>query len=343
MQGEIATAIARAIKVKLTPQEQGRLASARPVNPEAYEAFIKGMFYLHKDTPEDVETAMPYFELAREKDRDYALAYVGIGMVWGFRGMLGVVPNREALPKVQEAALKAIELDDTVAEAHNLLASYRTWGEWDWAGGEAEFQRAIELNPNHTHTRAFYSVFLTAMRRPQEARAQIDRAMELDPLSSFYQGIYGGQLMRVRQYDDAIAQLRKAHGTEPHLHGYSLWVAFHQKRMYEEAVAEAEKYFAVMGHSEVAEALTRGYDEGGYLRAMRLAAEKLAARSNALPARIAALYAHAGQKDRALDWLETGYEEQDQLMVDLGVDPTYDPLRSDPRFQDLLRRMNLPE
>ena len=184
------------------------------------------------------------------------------------------------------------------------------------------------------------------MRRPQEAREQIDRAMELDPLSSFFQGIYGVQLMRVRQYDDAIAQLRKAHGTEPHVHGYSLWVAFHQKRMYEEAVAEAKKYFAVMGHSEVAEALTRGYDEGGYLRAMRLAAEKLAARSKlttALPTRIAALYAHAGRKDRALDWLEKAYEERVTTIAHLRADPNWDDLHDEPRFQDLLRRMNFPD
>ncbi len=183
------------------------------------------------------------------------------------------------------------------------------------------------------------------MGRPQEGRAQIERALELDPLNAFFRGVYGWQLMIMRQYNDAIAQVRKAHGTEPHPHVYALWAAFHQKRMYEEAVAEAKKYFAVLGHSEVAEALA-GYTEGGYPRAMRRAAETLAARSKlsyVLPTQVAALYAHAGEKDRALDWLETAYQERDPLMVYLNVEPTWDSLRDDPRFQDIVRRMNFPE
>ncbi|MFQ5818342.1 MAG: protein kinase, partial [Terriglobia bacterium] len=347
LHSEVARAIAREIKIAVTPEEEARLARTRSVNPEAYEAYLKGRVHWYKLSPQDIETAARYFELAREKDPDYALAYVGIGHVWGARGILGVVPNREALPRAKAAMLKALELDDTLAEAHNALAKYRTWGEWDWAGAEAEFQRAIELNPNNADTRVFYSLLLlTVMRRPQEARAQIERALELDPLNSFFQGVYGWQLMLVRQYDDAIAQVRKAHGTEPHSHVYALWVAFHQKRMYEEAVGEAKKYFGVLGHSEIVEALARGYAEAGYRGAMRLAAETLAARSKRtyiLSTQVAALYAHAGQKDRALDWPEKAYQERDQMMVYLGAHPVWDSLRDDPRFQDLLRRMNFPE
>ena len=346
LQNEIVTAITREINLQLTPQEQARLASARPVNPEAYEAYLKGRFYWYKLTPEDLDTAMKYFQLALQKDPEYALAHLGIAYSWAGRGAVNAEPPREVFPKAKTAVLKALELDDTLAEAHRLLAIYRTWGEWDWAGAEAEFQRAIELNPNNADTRAYYSILLsTVMRRPQEAREQIDRAMELDPLSSFFQGIYGGQLMRVRQYDDAITQLRKAHGTELHPHVYNLWVAFHQKRMYEEAVAEAKKYFAVMGHSEVAEALTRGYDEGGYLRAMRLAADKLAARSkrtDVKPTQVVQLYAYAGEKDRALEWMEKAYQARDSQLVYLNLHVFWDSLRDDPRFQDLLRRMNLP-
>jgi TolB-like protein/Tfp pilus assembly protein PilF len=347
LQSEVAQAIANEIRVTLTPEEQARLASARPVNPEAYEAYLKGRFHWYKiTTPQDMETALEYFKLALEKDPDYALAYVGIGYVWGGRIALGVVPPREAWPKAKAAALKAMELDETLAEAHDILATVLTWFEWDWPGAEAEFQRAIELNPNYANARVFYSIFLTSIGRPQEGRAQIERALELDPLNSFFRGVYGVELMFMRQYDDAIAQVRKAHGTEPHPHVYALWVAFHQKRMYEEAVAEAKKYFAVLGHSEVAEALARGYAQGGYAGAMRRAAETLAARpklSYVLPTQVAALYAHAGEKERALDWLEKAYQERDMYMVYLSVDPTWDSLRDDPRFQSLLRRMNFPE
>ena len=247
LQGEIATAIAREIKVKLTPQEQTRLASARQVNPEAYEAYIKGMFHLYRVTPQDLEIAMNYFQRALEKDPNYALGYAGIARVWTSRQQMGFVPPHEAGPRAKAATAKALELDSTLAEGHHRVAVVRGWTDWDWEGAEAEFRRALEINPNYAQARAVYSHLLMIMRRPEEAMAQIERALELDPHNPKYQAFYGADLELLRRYDDAIAQLRKAHGTEPHVHGYSLWVAFHQKRMYEEAVAEAKKYFAVDG------------------------------------------------------------------------------------------------
>ncbi len=208
--------------------------------------------------------------------------------------------------------------------------------------------RAIELNPNYANARVFYSLFLTSLGRPQEGRAQSERALELDPHNARFLGHLGLQLFWQRQYDEAIAQYREVLRKEPDnaITHANLSRAFRQKGMYEEALAEARRFFALRGDSEVAEALERGYAQAGYAGAMRLAAETLAARSKRTyvqPTQIARLYARAGEKDRALDWLEKAYQERNGQMVYLNVEPTWDSLRDDPRFQSLLRRMNLLE
>jgi tetratricopeptide (TPR) repeat protein len=251
---------------------------------------------------------------------------------------------------LREAALeKALELDNTLAEAHAALAGYRCWGEWDWKGAETAFRRAIELSPNYPDARAFYSHFLNMMRRPEEAMAQIERALELDPLSALFQAFYGVDLMIVRRYDDAIAQFQKVLRTVPN-HGVALnmiWIAFHNNGMYEEALAGAKAWYAVFyRYREVEEALARGYAEGGYRRAMSCAAEALEARSGTTyvsPWEIAELYVLAGKNDRALEWIERSVEARDPNIVYIGVFPEFDSLQDDPRFKDLLRKMNLPE
>jgi len=348
LQSEMARAIAQEIKVILTPQEESRLASARPVNPEAYEAYLKGMFHLYKLSPQDSEIALQYFELALEKDPNYALAYAGISQAWSVLQQMGFVPPSEAAPKAKAAVMKALELDSTLAEAHYTLAAFRTWTEWDWEGAETAFRQAIELNPNYPYARAGYSHLLNIMRRPEEAMAQIERALELDPLNTLFQAFYGSDLMFVRRYDDAIAQFQKVLRTVPN-HGVALnmiWITFHNKGMYEEALAGAKVWYAAVGYREVEEALARGYTEGGYRRAITRAAETLEARSGTtyvLPQEIAQLYVLAGKNDRALEWIERSVEARDPNIVYIGVLPEFDSLRDDPRFQDLLRRMNLPD
>jgi TolB-like protein/Tfp pilus assembly protein PilF len=348
LHSEVARAIAREIKIAVTPEETRRLASARPVNPEAYEAYLKGWFHLYKLTPESLDIALQYFELALEKDPNYALAYVGIAETLGTRGHIGLVPPREAFPKTKAAALKAIELDDTLGEAHDILANVRFYLEWDWPAAEREYRRAIELNPNYAEVRRTYSLFLASTGRREEALAEMERCLELDPHNSLFQFNFGLRLLELGRYDAAIAQLQKVLRTDPNFaFGHrGLWAAFHQKRMYEEAVAEAKKFFALRGDSEVAEVLARGYAQGGYAGAMRRAAEKLAARSKLTyvqPTRVAHLYANAGEKERALDWLEKAYQERNSQLVYINVAPQWDSLRDDARFQDLLRRMNFPE
>jgi serine/threonine protein kinase len=347
IQDDIAQSIVNALKIEVLGEKEAPLVKAHTEKPEAYEAYLKGLFHYWKLSPEHVALALDYYQLALEKDPHYALAYTGISSVWVTRGILGIVPPVEAFPKVKEAVLKAQELDDTLLEVHYSLAIFRFYFEWDWGGAEIEFQRAIELNSNNANIHLIYSSFLDMIGRPEEGVSEIERALELDPLNFFAQGIYGLHLFNSGRYDDAIAQFRKTLRTEPNfpLAHEGLWVAFNQKRMYEEALAEAKKYFDVLGDREVAEALERGYAEAGYPRAMSLVAEKMAERSKQTyvqSTQIARMYDHAQEGDQALEWLEKAYKEREPAMVNLNVWPQ-GTLRDDPRFKDMLRRMNFPQ
>jgi TolB-like protein/Tfp pilus assembly protein PilF/predicted Ser/Thr protein kinase len=346
MYGEMARAIAGRMQVKLAPQEETRLASAHQVNPEAYEAYLKGQFHLYKLTRPDLESALQYFEFALDKDPNYAQVYAGIAMVWAGRQQQGFVSAGEATPRAKAAAAKALELDSTLAEVHYTLASIRSWIDWDWEGGEAEFRRAIELKPNDPYPRAYYSHLLYMMKRPEEAIGQIERALELDPLNALFRGFYAMDLMYARRYDDAIALLRDTLRTSPNdlVALSTLRSAFHMKHMYKEALEVWKASYAARGDHEAEEALARGFAEDGYRGALQRAAETLAVRSRTSyvpPWQIGTLYTRAGEKDKALEWLEKAYEAHDQNMPYIAVDPIFDILRDDPRFQDLLRRMKL--
>jgi len=346
MYKEMARAIADKTRVKLTPQEEVILASARQVNPEAYEAYIKGRFYWYKLTQQDLEIALQYFELALEKDPNYALAYVGIAQFWVGRQQQGLAPYSEAAPKAKAAILKAVELGSTLAEVHFTLALI-TCMDWDWESAKTAYRRAIELNPNDPDARAFYSHFLFWMRHPEEAMEQIERALELDPFNAFFRDIYAMDLNFARRYDDAIAVLRETLRTAPNdwTALSTLRSAFHQKGMHEEALEIWKRSYAAKGDREAEEALARGYAEAGYSGALSRVADTLIARSRTTYVtswQIGTLYTRAGKNDEALEWLEKAYEEHDGNMPYLSVDPIFDGLRDDPRFQDMLRRMNLP-
>jgi TolB-like protein/Flp pilus assembly protein TadD len=342
--GEMARAIADNAKVKLTADETTRLAAARQVDPEAHEAFLKGQFHWHKFTEKDIDTALRYFELALEKDPEYAPAYAGIASVWGARTYFGVLP-RKAWPRSTAAVEKSLELNRMSPEAHFWLAGAATWFEFDWEKAEREFLLTLELNPNYAQARVFYGLFLTGMGRFEEAKAQMRIGIELDPLNSMYLSYRGLAFLRGRQFDEAIAQFQSGLALQPDFADAlaGLRGCYHQKAMYQEALDVSRRLYATTGDRDLLDALDRGHEAGGYREAMRQAAEALAARTNpAYSLGIATLYVYAGEKEKALDWLEIAFQEKMQDLVYLNVYPHWDPLRDNPRFRDLIRRMNFP-
>jgi TolB-like protein/Tfp pilus assembly protein PilF len=348
LQGEVAQAIAREIQVTLTPGEESLLSRRRQVNPEAYDACLKGMAQVYKLTPASLDRALQYFELALDEDPDYAMAYAGVSFVWMARATATVaaaLPD-EAIPMAREAASRSIELDSALAEPHFALAGVATWYDWDWVTAEREFTRALEINPNYSDAHVFYGLFLTGMKSLPEARAHLGRALELDPLNFMYQTYLGKAFERSRRFDEAIIQYERGLSLEP---GFvdalsGLLNSYHAKGMYDDALDSAKRLFVAKDENNVLAALEGGYLDGGYSEAMRRAAETLAAPLNSAYAlRIAKLYTFAGEKEQALEWLEKGYQKRLQNMVYLDVSPKWDPLRKDPRFEDLIDRMNFPE
>jgi len=347
MYGEIARAIAGKLQVELTAEEKTRFDQARQVNPKAYEACLLGWSHWSKLSPADLETAKQYFESALEEDPDYALAHTGMFLALITPAQIGLVSPGEIMPEAKPYLLKALELDDTLAEAHFAMAAMKTWFEWDWEGGEISFLRAIELNPNYAMSRAYYSNMLCYLKRNEEAAAQGALALELDPLNSLFMSMYANTLLYLRRYDEAIAQSRNALRTSPNnpqAHA-ALWIVFHLKRQYDEALDGAKAFYAALELTPVVEAMSSGYETGGYPGAMLAAAEILAAISQQVyigPCFIAYPYAAAGETEKALEWLEKGFEIRDLNMPYMAEPIFADLLGEEPRYQDLLRKMNLP-
>ena len=345
---DVTRRIADEVGAVLSAEARARLAERPAVDPQAYDANLKGQFHLGRQSSSDLDAALQYFDLALEIDPSYALAYVGIAQVWSRRQLFGIVPPDEARQRVKAAAQQAIQLDNTLVEAQHRLASIRTWDEWDWEGGEAGYQRVIQLNPNYPAARRGYASLLEILGRPDEAMVQIKRALELDPFNEGFQGDYGAMLIRAGRYDEGIVQIQNALKTAPNapgLHG-PLRNAFLAKGMNEEALAEWKWLFFAPGERGLAEAMDRGYAEGGFREAVRRTAEMWAARSDTIyvpPHGVAALFAAAGEHDRAIDWLERGVQIRNtNIPGAISIGPIFDSLRDDPRFQDLRRRINLP-
>jgi TolB-like protein/predicted Ser/Thr protein kinase/Flp pilus assembly protein TadD len=346
MYSEVAQEIAREIKIGLTQEEETRFAGARQVDPESYDAYLKGLPHLKKTTPEGLKIALQYFELALELNPNNALAHVGVASVWNLRHNLGWQPRQEAKLFWKASIDKALEIDNTLAEAYEVLGCYRCWAEWDWEGAEKEFQQALRLNPNFAGAHHSYSVFLSYMGRTEEALPHMELALELDPLDPLSYHFYGRILIENRRYDDAIAANRTALEIEPNLPLAlsGIATALAHKGMYDEAHAIWQEVYA--DDIERTNALEDGFEKAGHKGAARALADLEAAwygkpGKNVGAMGIASKYNVAGEYDLAIDWFEKAYEEQAIQMTSIGGFG-WDHLRSYPRFQELLRKMNLP-
>jgi TolB-like protein/Tfp pilus assembly protein PilF/tRNA A-37 threonylcarbamoyl transferase component Bud32 len=345
LQNDIVGAIARAVNLRLTPREQVRLAGARPVNPETYDLYLKGMSDLNQYTPEAFKTGMDYLYLAVEKDPSDARAWAALATGYGYLGH-APSPPPEALPRAKAVALKALELDETLAEAHTALAEVKMYYDWDFAGAEQSFRRALELNPNLAEAHAHYGWYLDLFERTREALAEMRRSVELDPLRPIYRAWLGTYHLWLGQNDAAIAEAQKAIDLRPDfpMALLALGAAYGAKGMLHEAIAAHEKAAAKQRRGT-----GRLWLAGTYARAGREddARKILAGLKEDVQTWdawfIAEAYAALGEKDEAFRWLERAYEYRHSFLPWMGRNPAYKPLRSDPRFRDLMRRMNLPQ
>ena len=338
LQSDVAGGVARALALTLLPAEQNRLASARRVDPEAYEAYLRGRFHWQTMGPEGLAAAMSYFQLAVQKDPNYAAPYTGMGAVWGLRCNSGVMPCPEALPKWKAAIRKARDLEPNLPEVQAHVAAMAFYVDWDWASAEREFQRAVSLDPAFPDTHMWYGEFLTSLGRFDEGIAEARRAADLDPHNSLYQFLVGRGLLMARRDDEAIAVMQDVLKRDPARRNaqVQLGIAFARKGRHEESFALMKR-----NNPNLADVLTRAYAEGGYQRAARVRADVAAAQSRDAFG-VAGFYARAGERALTLDWLEKGYEQRGPGIVHLRVDPTWDALRDEPRFQALMQRLKFP-
>ncbi len=345
LQDEVARAITQEIRINVTAQEQGRLNSASAVNPEVYQLYLKGRFFLERRTEAGMKKAVECFEEALQKDPNSALAYSGLADAYGLLGAFSFLSPKEAGPRARAAAMKALKLDDTLAEAHAALAINMDGFEEE----EKHFKRAIELNPGYANAHLWYARDLSRMGRVDEALKEILRARELDPLSLIINDNVGEVYGWARQYEKAIEQLRKTLEMDPnfartHL---DLGVTYEYKGMFDEAIAEFQKARELGGENwpELRVPLQRAYEASGYRgyyqEQLRLLKER-SKQSYVAPASIAMIYARLGDRESAFAWLEKAQRERTGLFF-IKVEPVYDPMRSDPRFRDLLRVAGLSE
>jgi len=349
LQGKVARSIAGEIGIKLISQEQIRLASARPVNPEAYQAYLKGKYYTNKWTEEGFKRAVASFQQAIDFDPTYAPAYGGLAEVYMWLAVWGLQPSAETYPLAKAAALKALQLDDGLAEAHAVLGQIKFAFDWDWSETDQELKHAVNLNASSSAAHFWYGLFLTAMGRSDEAISETRKALELDPLTPTTNLQLGWVLYYARRYDESIAQLKKTLELAPDLGYANMELAWNYagKHMYAEAVAECQRAVSLApGEQVTLGSCGRVYGLAGrHQDALRLLdrLKRLSARGYVDPYNVAILYDGVGEREHVFEWLERGYREHSPSLYGLRIDAWSDQVRSDSRFQDLLHRMNFPK
>ena len=346
VQNQIVVSIAEEINATLRPEERQRFSIQQEVNPDAYEDYLRGLFHWQKLTPEGLRLALKYFESSRDKDPSYAPAYAGISMVWGGYLQMGLLPTSEAKPNAMEAAKKALELDSTFAEVHYMQALMFGWWDWNWEKADQEFKKTLEINPSFTDALAYYSHILLIRNREQEAMTQIKNAIELEPQNILFQGLYAQDLNFTRRYREAIEVINNAMKSDPEnpILLSNLRTSYHLNKMYNEAFNAWKKWYESKGDQEAIDALILGYEEGGYRMALQKTGELLEARSDTSfvpPWQIATTFTRAGNREKALEWLDKAYDAHDANMPYISCDPIFDYFEDDPRFLSLLDKMDL--
>jgi TolB-like protein/DNA-binding winged helix-turn-helix (wHTH) protein/Tfp pilus assembly protein PilF len=346
LQRDVAKAIASEIKVHLTPQERQHLANARPINPDAYNAFLLGDYHSSKRNLAAMDKGIQYFQEAIRIDPSYAQAYAGLANAYIERDIWGGLGVGKSADQVRAATLKALELDGELAEAHALLGQIHFQYDWDWQSTEAEYKRAIQLNPNLAASYVRYAYFLQAMGRHTEALAAAHHAVELDPLSASNISDEGRILYRARQYENAVARYQRALELDP---GYlpalgRIAEAYEQLGKFDQALAYVERLQRTASDRRLGlRPLARIYARMGKQREVLEILSTI--EKNGAPGgdefALAAIYSALGDRDRAIAALEKGVQAR-SLLPFVFVDPQLDPLRSDPRYSDLLQRMGLP-
>jgi len=345
LSSEVAQAIAREIQVTLTPEEQARLTSARSVNPEAQELILKGSYYYNKWSKEGWDRASEYFQQAIKVDPNDARAYVGLANCYDCFGFYGYLSPKEGYSKGMELAKKALEIDDSLPEAHESLASNKLYWDWDWAGAEEEFKRAHALNPNLVGANE-YAWLLMAVGRFDEAIAEAERTLRLDPFTVLTNMTLAHFYTHARQYDQALAQWQRflELGLDDAMAYSGFARVYELMGKFEDCLRFRQKAMTLRGEPpEDIEALGLAYSESGPKGYWMWHLDRLKGRYDRNPTNTAIYYAQLGDKEQAFAWLEKAYEKHDMELFRLKYNPRFDPLRNDPRFVDLLRRMNFPE
>lgn len=348
LQSEVAQAIAREIRITLTPEEKERLASVRPINPDAHKAYLKGRFLINKFTEVSVRNGMKSFRQALVIDPGFALAHAGLAEAYDILASAGWISPQEGWPRVKKEAEKALALEETLGEPRVLLADYKFLVAWDFKAAEREFQRAIELNPGNSTAHQYYAIFLSAMGRHDQAIEVNRHALELDPLSLSINQSMGAIYRFARQYDLSLEQLKATVEFDPNFAWtyWSLGEAYVRKGMYEQAVGEFQKALDLSGENMalIQADLACSLALWGKKKEAQSILEDLLSQSQekyVSPFSMATIYAALGEKDRAFSWLEKAFAERANNLVFLRVDPRLDSLRHDPRFDDFLTRIGL--
>jgi tetratricopeptide (TPR) repeat protein len=346
IQEQISREISEKLQLRLTGEQKERMTRHSTADTEAYQMYLQGRYYWNKRTLEGVQQSIDFFQQAIQKDSKYALPYAGQADAYALLSDLNVLPAREVTPKVKAAASKALELDDTLGEAHTSLAFAR-FHEWDWTGAEKEFKRAIELNAGYPTAHAWYGEYLMALGRFDESLAEMHRADELSPLSPAINLALGNRLYYTRQYPQAIEQCQKTLAIDGGFLAAHLCLgrALLQKASYPEATAAFRKALQLSdGDTNDLAALGLGLASSHQPAEARKILDQLKERSQQTyvqPMWLAVIYIALGDKDQAFDWMQKAYEDRSAWLVYLKVDPLFDNVRQDARFTDLMRRVGL--